>query len=281
MRKLLPGSVAHIALGLALGLGGAVVSSAAIAGDLEIPSAVPPYKAPVPVVRVFSWEGFYIGANAGGHWGSDQITTTTGDGWADGAGAGGGAAIDAASPVTLHPDGGLGGLQLGYNLQGTGGNVFGIEVDFDWLGGTATRSLTAIPVIDPRDVMTNSVQASFLSTARLRWGTTVLSDRSLFYLTAGFSFETLKTTDTMGHFGNTVITSTSNTTTEPGWVAGFGFAYAFTDYLSARAEYLHVNVKHVGITIPATPGNADSIGGAHSWNDDIVRAGLDFKVWRP
>lgn len=289
MRRLVPERVALIALGLALGsalgLSGALVSGVALAGDLEIPSVAPPYKAPPPVVRAFSWEGFYIGGNGGGHWGSDKITTTTDAGWADPlaapAGDAGSTAIDAASPVTLHPNGGIGGVQIGYNLQGTSGNVFGIEVDFDWLGGTATRSLTRIPVIDPRDILTNTVQASFLSTARLRWGTTVLSDRSLFYLTAGFSFENLKTTDSMGHFGNAVITSTSNSTTEPGWVAGFGFAYAFTDFVSARAEYLHVNIKHVDTTIPATPGNADSIAVAHSFNDDIVRAGLDFKLWRP
>jgi outer membrane immunogenic protein len=281
MRKSLQGGAALMALGLS----GTLVSGAAIAGDLEIPSAVPPYKAPAPVVRLFSWEGFYIGGNAGGHWGSDKITTTTDTGWADPlaapAGAGGAAAIDAASSITLHPTGGLGGLQVGYNLQGTSGNVFGVEVDFDWLSGTATRNLTGIAIIDPRDVMTNSVQASFLSTARLRWGTTVLSDRSLFFLTAGFSFATLKTTDSMGHFGNAVITSTSNSTTEPGWVAGFGFAYAFTDFVSARVEYLHVNVKHVDTTIPATAGNADSIAVTHNWNDDILRAGIDFKLWRP
>lgn len=285
MRKLLPGGVALTALGLALGLGGTLASSAAIAGDLEIPSVIPPYKAPAPVVRRFSWEGFYVGANAGGHWGSDKIATTTDVGWADPfgapAGAAGSTAIDAASGVTLHPTGGLGGVEAGYNFQGTGGNVLGVEVDFDWLGGTATRALSGIPVIDPRDVLTNSVQASFLSTARLRWGTTVLSDRSLFYLTAGFAFETLKTTDTMGHFGNAVITSTSSNPTEIGWVAGFGFAYAFTDFVSARAEYLHVNVKRVNAIIPATLANADSVAVAHDWNDDILRAGLDVKLWRP
>src|SRR5215471_5302544 len=102
MRKLLPECLALMALGLS----GALVSSAAIAGDLEIPSAVPPYKAPAPVVRLFSWEGLYIGGNAGGHWGSDKITTTTDAGWADPfaapAGDAGSTAIDAASPVTLH-----------------------------------------------------------------------------------------------------------------------------------------------------------------------------------
>ena len=133
-----------------------------------------------------------------------------------------GAAIDAASPATLHPEGFIGGVQAGLNLEGSGG-VFGIEVDANWLGGSATRTLTNIPVITPGDVMTNTTQASFLSTMRMRWGTTVFSDRSLFYVTAGFAFATLKTTDAMGHFGNTLITSVTGSTTQPGFDGGRRF----------------------------------------------------------
>src|ERR1700682_5270731 len=124
MRKLLPGSMALIALGLSI---------PAMAGDLEVPG--PAYKAARPVVRAYDWTGFYIGGNAGGHWGSDKITTTT-DADFEGTGAAGGAAIDATSPTTLHPKGFIGGVQAGYNIEGSGG-VFGIEVDANWLGGSA------------------------------------------------------------------------------------------------------------------------------------------------
>ncbi|HEY6256761.1 MAG TPA: outer membrane beta-barrel protein [Xanthobacteraceae bacterium] len=277
MRKLLPGGVALMVLGAALGVSGALGPSPARAGDLEIPSVVPApaYKAPAPVMRVYDWTGFYVGGNAGGHWGSDKITTTT-DVDFEGLGAAGGLAIDAASGTTLHPSGFIGGLQAGYNIEGSGG-VFGIEVDANWLGGTATRSLSNIPVINPRDVLTNTTQASFLSTMRLRWGTTVLSDRSLFFLTAGFAVETIKTTDSMGHFGNAFITSTSNSTTVPGYSVGFGFEYAFTDSLSAKAEYLYIGLKNVSTTIPATAGNADGIAVVHDVHDHIGRFGLNYK----
>jgi outer membrane immunogenic protein len=261
MRKLLPGSVALVALGLTI---------PAMAADLEV--AGPAYKAARPVMRSYDWSGFYVGGNVGGHWGTDKITTTTDPTF--GFGAAGAAAIDAASPGTLHPEGFIGGVQAGYNLEGSGG-VWGIEVDANWLGGSATRTLTNIPVISPLDVMTNTTQATFLSTLRMRWGTTVLSDRSLLFVTAGFAFETLKTTDTMGHLG--VITSTSNSTTEPGLAAGGGFEYAFTDNLSAKFEYLYVATKNVGTTIPASPGNADSIAVNHNYSDHIGRFGLNFK----
>jgi outer membrane immunogenic protein len=268
MRKLLPGSVALIALGLSI---------PAMAADLEV--GAPAYKATQPILRAHDWTGFYIGGNVGGHWGFDKITTST-DVDFETLGAAGGGAIDAASPVTLHPKGFIGGVQAGYNLEGSGG-VFGIEVDANWLGGSAMRSLTAIPVINPLDVMTNTTQATFLSTFRMRWGTTVLSDRSLLFVTAGFALETLKTTDTMGHFGNTVITSASSSTTRPGLVAGGGFEYALTDNLSAKVEYLFVSIKSVDTTIPATAGNADSIAVTHDYKDNIGRFGLNFKFGGP
>jgi outer membrane immunogenic protein len=285
----LPGGMARVALRQSATLVGAALvgatlgmTGAAVAADLEV-TPVTTYKAPAPVMRIYNWTGFYIGGNAGGHWGSDKITTVTDTGWVDGAGAAGGPAIDVASPITLNPKGFIGGLQAGYNLQGTGGGVFGIEVDVNWLGGTASRTLTNIPVIDPRDVMTDTVQASFLSTFRMRAGSTLFSDRALFFVTGGFALENLKTTDSMGHFGNTVITSTSNNTTQPGVVAGAGLEYAFTDFVSVKAEYLYVYVKHIETTIPATPGNADGITVTHAFSDSIFRAGLNFKVssWSP
>jgi outer membrane immunogenic protein len=270
MRKLLPGSVALIVLGLASGL-----SIPAIAGDLEVAPLGSPYKAARPVMRVYDWSGIYIGGNVGGHWGSDKITTVTdtGGGFSD-AGA---AAIDAAAATTLNPQGFIGGLQAGYNLEGSGG-VFGIEVDADWLGGSATRMVTNIPFINPRDVLTDTTQATFLSTLRLRWGTTAIADRALLFVTAGFSFATLKTTDTFGHFGNTVITSTSGSSTQPGLAAGGGLEYAFTDNLSAKVEYLFILIKNVGTTIPSSPGGApDSIAVTHDFSDHIGRFGLNFK----
>jgi outer membrane immunogenic protein len=265
MRKLLPGSVALIALGL---------GAPAMAADLDLGG--PTYKAARPVVRAYDWTGFYVGGNVGGHWGSDKITTST-DPDFEGFGTPAAFAIDATSQVTLHASGFIGGVQAGYNLEGSGG-VWGLEVDANWLGGSASRSLTNIPVINPLDVMTNTTQATFLSTLRMRWGTTALSDRSLLFVTAGFAFATLKTTDTMGHFGNTIVTSVSNTQTEPGLSAGGGFEYAFTDNFSAKVEYLFINIKSVGPTIPVTaPGAVDAIAVSHAFTDHIGRFGVNFK----
>lgn len=281
MMKSLPGIAARTALGLSALAACCGLPSLAQAGDLELPSVIPvaAYKAPAPVMRSYNWSGFYIGGNVGGHWGVDQISTTTDAGppGFEGGGDVTAAAIDAASRVTLNPKGFIGGGQIGAQIEGSFG-VFGVEVDASALGGTATRALRGIPGIDPADVLTNSVQATFLSTLRMRWGTAALYDRLLLFVTAGFAFETLKTTDSMGHFGNTVTTAISASTTQPGLAAGFGFEYAFIDNWSMKFEYLFIDIKNVGTAIPAMAGFADSIAVTHAYTDNILRVGLNYRL---
>jgi outer membrane immunogenic protein len=266
MRKLLPGSVALIAAG-GLGLWGLSVPAAA--ADLGI--GAPTYKAAAPIMRTYDWTGFYFGGNAGGHWGSDEITTSTAsfEGSSDA-----GAAIDAHSGVTLHPKGFIAGVQAGYNLEGSGG-VFGIEVDANWLGGTASRSLSNIPGV--ADTLTNSAEATFLSTLRMRWGSTFFSDRSLLFITAGFAFGTLKTADSMGHGGNTTTSLVSGSTTEPGLVAGGGFEYAITDNFTAKAEYLYILLRSFDATIPSIGAGDSGIVVTHAYTEQVARFGLNFK----
>ena len=89
MKKLLIASAASLAL----------MAGTAQAADFPI---TPAYGGPI-IVPAYQWSGFYLGANAGGHFGRDRITTATL--------AGGqflqaeAVAIDAASPTTLNPKG--------------------------------------------------------------------------------------------------------------------------------------------------------------------------------
>ncbi len=266
MRTLLPGSISLLPLGLvAFGL-----AAPAKAGDLEV---APLYKAATPVVIPFSWNGFYVGGHVGGHWGSDEISTAT-DAGLPGFGPAGAASIDALSTTTLHPHRFIGGVQAGYNWSGSGG-VLGIEVDASWLGGTATRTLAGIPAISPLDVLTNSTQASFLSTYRLRWGAAF--EHALFFVTAGFAIGTLKTTDTMAQVGLPAA-STTNTATKAGLAVGGGIDYAFTDNWSAGFEYLYIALQSFDTTIPATPGNSDDITVTHKYSDSIARFVLNYRL---
>ena len=82
----------------------ALMAVPAAAADMSYPAPAPVASyAPAPV---FTWTGFYLGANAGYGWGE----------------------ADASPDV----DGFLGGLQAGYNWQGAGPLVFGVEADIQY-----------------------------------------------------------------------------------------------------------------------------------------------------
>ena len=84
------------------------VVSNALAADLPRPV----YKAPAYVADpIFSWTGFYIGANAGYGFGKSD--------W------------DFPAGPSTSPKGFVGGAQLGYNYQ-IGSFVFGLEGDYDY-----------------------------------------------------------------------------------------------------------------------------------------------------
>jgi outer membrane immunogenic protein len=262
-------------------IGGLAVSALLTAASLSSASAADmPLKAPPPVAApVFSWTGFYIGASAGGQWGQDAIT---------GSGNPVGfvpfginvPVFNSALGTSLHPEGFIGGGQIGYNWQ-TGSYVFGLEGDANGLSGKATRNLTGAPLtaagFAAADFVNDSAQASFLATFRGRVGVTF--DRTLFYATGGGAWGTVKTTDTTGFFGGTVLENTSNTTSRSGWTVGGGVEYALMNNFSVKVEYLYVNLGNFNETIPATTGAPNTtVTINHSYTDNIARVGLNYKL---
>ena len=147
MKKFLLSGVA------ALGL---IAAGAASAADL--PSRKGPVVAPV-YVPVFTWTGFYVGANAGYGWGNVNL-----NGWANNIG---------------DLDGFVGGGQVGYNYQ-IGQFVVGLEADIQGADlGTG------------RDVFGDSVKTEYFGTVRARVG--VAFDRFLPYVTGGWAYGNVKT----------------------------------------------------------------------------------------
>jgi len=127
-----------------LGLVGGVLLLAgpALAADLSRP---PPYKAPPPVLPVFSWTGFYIGVHGGYGWSNSQ---------------------------GLDLKGGFGGGQVGYNYQ-MNNIVLGIEGDGAW--ADISQSSAFLP--------DTSFKFNALTSLRGRLGVT--TGNALFYGTAG------------------------------------------------------------------------------------------------
>ena len=98
MKKIISSSVAAAAL---------FVAAPAFAADIAQPY---PTKAPMIVAEpVFSWTGFYLGANAGYAWGSGE---------------------KGADTLGIDQDGFLGGGQVGFNYQFANNVVLGAEADF-------------------------------------------------------------------------------------------------------------------------------------------------------
>lgn len=98
MKKIISSGVAAVAL---------LVAAPAFAADIAQPY---PTKAPPMIAEpVFTWTGFYLGANAGYAWGSGEA---------------------GANLLGLDPDGFLGGGQIGVNYQFDNNVVLGAEADF-------------------------------------------------------------------------------------------------------------------------------------------------------
>ncbi len=202
-----------------------VLGLGASAGAADLPAAAPIVKAfPAPV---FTWTGFYIGANAGFGWATGDLTVNgvSGSGNMNGAIAGG---------------------QLGYNWQ-TGNIVWGVEADGQWSGQKATSSEVGLTETD---------KVQWFSTVRGRVG--YAADRWLFYVTGGGAFVDFKSDVTITNFGTATWKESRF-----GWTVGGGIENAIDNHWSWKIEYLFIDTgsfsTNVFGVVPATASLRDNI----------------------
>jgi outer membrane immunogenic protein len=256
MNKILLSSVAL--LGLTAGV---------MAADL------PSHRAPAPfvaVVPVFTWTGFYVGANAGYGW-QDSDSSIDVPAGAFGAGSAGGT-------IVYDEDNGggfSGGAQIGYNYQ-IGSFVVGLEADMQWadLGGSSDGT-AVVPAGFPANFVPAGVAGGvdWFGTVRARAGMTF--DRALIYATGGFAY---------GSADDSNDFLTDNEDMRTGWVLGAGVEYAFTNNLTAGIEGLWVNLDgdndrtYIGTTGTGAAATPVYVAGESDENDFFVaRAKLNFK----
>lgn len=230
-------------LSLVLGCGAILLSAGiGIASAADLGAPPPPPQAPAVYVPapVFSWNGFYIGANAGYGWSNTSGTMTTAFG---------------AETFSTSGNGFVGGGQAGFNYQ-WGGVVFGMEADFQ---GTSVSGTLADNGLLPLNA---TAKNPWFGTFRGRLG--YAWDRVMLYATAG------------GVYGNETFNGTSNRTsfsngaTYVTWTAGAGVEVAFWGPLSAKAEYLYMGSPSNFPSIPLATGLS---GSAHT---NLVRAGINY-----
>jgi outer membrane immunogenic protein len=222
---------------------------------------------------VTTWAGFYVGLNAGGHWGTDKTTAAADPaGWTRASAA----AIDATLPGSAKVAGFEGGEQLGYNFQ-SGWTVYGIEADEEWLSSRGSRVVGGIPSINPADLFITTTQPAWLGTVRARLGAAF--DKGLLYITGGAAYSGVNFTDTFGSFGNTIHSSVSEAPGVWGWTAGTGLEWAIDRRWSVKIEYLYADFKSVTTRIANTVGSDISI--SHKYSENLARVGLNYHLGDP
>ncbi len=186
MKRLLLAGVGSMALAM----------TPALAADVPPGRYMPPPRAPA-FVPFFSWNGMYVGINAGYGFGHSKWTNTT----------------TGATTGDFDVNGGVIGGTVGYNVQ-LSNMVVGLEADIAW---SNIKGSTTTNCAGPCETSNN-----WLGTARGRIG--YAFDRFLPYITAGAAFGDIKGTIGVGRF----------TETQVGWTAGLGVEYAFLGNLSRQ-----------------------------------------------
>jgi outer membrane immunogenic protein len=254
------------AAGLSVGL-----IAAAKAADLPRPAPAPVYtKAPSAVP--YSWTGFYVGADVGGAWKTQNVTTPSSPATQGN---------QSATNGSLNATSVLGGVYAGYNFQFAPTWVAGVEADFNWTGlkksGTSP-DLFADGSVVPSPLAGNSFSSDqkWLATARARIGYLV-TPNVLAYATGGAAWTRTNYVgiDAIGG-GCPDCFVASPSTTQTGYAAGGGLEWAVDRNWLIRGEYLFYHFPSA--TATATQGAFQT--GAFSWSAPsihTVRAGLAYK----
>jgi outer membrane immunogenic protein len=229
-------------------------ASPTLAADL--PQAPPPLpQAPAAYVPaplpVYDWAGVYVGINGGYAFGNSNWTASPGF------------ASGLLGSGNFDTNGGLVGGTVGANFQ-SGQFVFGLEADLDWTDIQGSTSSS--------DCSVGSCQTSndWLGTVRGRVG--YAFDRVLVYGTAGGAFGDVKSALTIP--GAVTISTDS---TEWGWTAGLGVEVGITPNITAKVEYLYVDLSSGALTCSAAVCGGTAITIPVSFDASLVRAGLNFK----
>jgi outer membrane immunogenic protein len=207
------------------------VASSAMAADL--PTRKAPYApAPMYTQPAFTWTGFYVGINGGYGFGGIGNTNFG------------------------NPSGGLVGGTVGYNYQ-MGQFVVGGEADLDWADLGAKNTFNNFGY--------NNFHVNWMTTERLRLGYAV--DRALFFVTGGYAGVSTHAsiTDNVNAFSGTQDTWRS------GGVVGGGIEYAFTNNITAKAEFLWAPLQDT--TYWAGTPDAET----NHLSVSLARVGVNFK----
>lgn len=224
---------------------------------------------------IFTWEGAYVGIVVG--YGGATGTTRTFCTAPGPVVAGGGCPI--LPGLDVQGSGIVAGGGAGHNWQ-FGDYVAGIEADaaytdiarnravaspFGLVGGGATPAGGAFAERQSID---------FLSTIRGRVGY-VFDDRLMVFASGGLAFGQVDRRQALV-LPAAVFVARRNAI-EPGWAAGAGVEYAFSDNVTAKAEALYVDLGRSSLIAGSTPPTGFLETTRFNTEAVILRAGVNYK----
>jgi len=231
------------------------IATPVLAADMAVKAPPPP---PMPV---FSWTGFYIGANIGGAWSNNRWNDT----------------LFLTNFNNNNNGVFIGGGQIGGNYQ-IGQFVIGGEWDFDWAANNNNSTGVFIPGVG-NIVVTNNNRWITTVAARFGWaidhwllygkaggGWVGSNNVNITNLTTGVSFN-------CGTFSG--FTNCGNNT--GGWLVGAGFEYAFTNNWTVKVEYDYLGLGNRTFVVPATaPFLAGDTFTSNNRNVQMVKIGVNY-----
>jgi len=220
-----------------------------------------------------NWNGGYVGVNLG-YGGGDSKYSYSGSANADGTNPVSGRLRQSSSGV-------LGGGQIGYNLETSRGLVFGLETDLaaSDIGGRTNFANTGASGSTGSANLRSKID--YLGTVRARVGPAIFGGRLLPYVTGGFAYGGVKSSD-QTCYGCSASNYTTNESTRTGWTLGAGAEYALDPHLSIKTEYIYTDL---GSETISNNGTAYDVPGAALYNAtvrekstaNIVRVGLNYR----
>ena len=274
-----------------------LIATPAFAADMAVKTP-PPGPAPV-----YYWTGWYAGVNVGWSFGNVKtdfnVTPIT-----VGAPTAFATVPGFASSNTEHPNGFIGGGQIGYNWQFSPILVVGLEADFQ---GSAERDSNnfstpfnaSVPVITPNGpnccvtatgtaVANYTTKIDWFGMVRGRIGYLWWNGAILSYVTGGLAYGKvdLEGTNTIsGQVGlNTfsVTQAIGHSQVNTGWTVGIGTeGRLFNSNWTWKVEALYMDLGHIDDTDAAPPATGGHTITHSNFNEGLFLGGLNYQFQPP
>jgi opacity protein-like surface antigen len=225
------------------------------------------------------FKGLYLGGYAGGVVGrADAQTSTIDTGFpfmTD--------VINANGAQEVNGSGFHGGGTFGYNFQGSGGWLFGVETDIGAMHLDPTTTSTVDFPVPGTFTLTQNVHTNWLFTARPRVG--YAFKKVLFYVTGGVAVTGLNYnavySDTIPAPFGPGTESGGTDGTKAGYVAGGGIEGKASQHWSVKGEYLYAHFGYTtqtstNFTLAGVPTPAQVFTHHANLFGHIIRVGINY-----